>query len=396
MNTIRSSNSLLGWTMPIIVMATAAALLSACSLMPQPKPEPPKVVEAPPPEPPPPPPPSKPGALYQWYGDGRTVSRVEIDVDKQKAVFYDGPHEVGWTRVASGRRSNPTPTGQFAVSEKIVEKRSNLYGKIYNRNGKVVRANAELGVHPIPPGGRFEGAKMPYFLRLTNDGIGMHAGPIPKPGHPASHGCIRLPHAFAPILYEHVGIGTPVSVVGNGPSYATYLAQQRKKTKRRAAPAASAETAVAAAGGATPATEAPAPSAEPSGLPEGAPADLAGVPPAEPPVAAQSESPAAAESGTTAAPVAQGQALAAEAPATVEPVAVAPTDPAPTDPAPTTASAPAAAEAPPPAQAVQPISPAPPRADTPASGMAGTSGGERGAVVSPAPTPAPKVPVKES
>ncbi len=226
-----------------LIALSAVFLLSACAQLQPPKPqtEAPKVAQKPPPVPPPP----EPAALYQWYGDGRTVSHIEIDVDKQKAVFYDGPHQIGWAMVASGIRSYPTPTGRFAVTEKIVEKRSNLYGKIYNSKGKLVRRNAEMGVHPIPAGGRFEGAKMPYFMRLTNDGIGMHAGPIPKPGRPASHGCIRMPHEMAPVLYQHVSIGTPVSIVGSGPSYERYLAAQRAKAKKRA-PAAAAETTVAA------------------------------------------------------------------------------------------------------------------------------------------------------
>jgi hypothetical protein len=226
-----------------LVALSAVFLLSACAQLQPPKPqaEAPKVAQKPPPVPPPP----EPAALYQWYGDGRTVSHIEIDVDQQKAVFYDGPHQIGWAMVASGIRSYPTPTGRFAVTEKIVEKRSNLYGKIYNSKGKLVRRNAEMGVHPIPAGGRFEGAKMPYFMRLTNDGIGLHAGPIPKPGRPASHGCIRMPHEMAPVLYQHVSIGTPVSIVGSGPSYERYLAAQRAKAKKRA-PAAAAETTVAA------------------------------------------------------------------------------------------------------------------------------------------------------
>ena len=52
---------------------------------------------------------------------------------------------------------------------------------------------------------------MPYFMRLTNDGVGLHAGMLP--GYAASHGCIRLPHAFAELLFSNVSVGTPVDVV---------------------------------------------------------------------------------------------------------------------------------------------------------------------------------------
>lgn len=221
------------WTGTVRACAFAAiALLSAsCAHFAPPdvaaEPEPAREVveEKPKPEPVTPPPPSP---LYEWHGSDGYVSRIVISVDEQKARFYDGEREVGWTTVASGLKSYPTPIGEFAVIEKVQNKRSNLYGRIYNKNGKLVKSNAKAGVHQVPAGGSFKGASMPYFLRLTNDGIGMHAGPIPRPGSRASHGCIRMPQKFAPILFNHVDIGTPVVIEGTGPSYASYLAKQRR------------------------------------------------------------------------------------------------------------------------------------------------------------------------
>jgi hypothetical protein len=52
---------------------------------------------------------------------------------------------------------------------------------------------------------------MPYMQRLTYDGVALHAGELP--GYPASHGCIRLPMAFAKKLYEMTRMGTVVRVV---------------------------------------------------------------------------------------------------------------------------------------------------------------------------------------
>lgn len=206
-----------------------AAMLSSCAHLnppaPEPQPEPePVAVKKPPPEPIKPPPPSQ---LYDWWGKDY-VSLIEVSINEQKARLYSGDEMVGWTTVASGLHKYPTPTGNFAIINKVKDKKSNLYGKIYNKNGKLVRRNAKMGVHPVPAGGRFKGAPMPYFLRLTNDGIGLHGGPIPHPGNRASHGCIRMPKNFAPILYNHVNVGTRVIIKGNGPSYSTYLAKQRR------------------------------------------------------------------------------------------------------------------------------------------------------------------------
>ena len=246
-----SARTLRGMTLALGAALTLA-LLSGCAGFPKPwesqTATPPaeaeaeaaaKVAEQPAakPAPIPEPEPPKKTKLYEWTGQGRSVSRIVVDVDEQKARFYEGDKEVGWTMVASGVSKFPTPVGRFSVTEKVANKESNLYGKIYGKGGQLISSNAKMGKTPVPAGARFDGADMPFYMRLTGDGIGMHAGPIPNPGRPASHGCIRMPKAFAPIAFRHVGVGTEVSIVGNGPSYSTYLAQQRAQAPRTVAAA---------------------------------------------------------------------------------------------------------------------------------------------------------------
>jgi len=194
----------------------------------------------------------RPDRLYRWQGDERQISRVIIDLDRQEARFFHGEELIGWSTVATGVADFPTPTGQFEVIEKVSDKRSNLYGKIYNSAGEVIDWDARAGREAVPTGGRFAGAKMPYFLRLTYDGVGLHAGSIPNPGEPASHGCIRLPKDVAPVLFRNVSYGTPVTIVGTGPSYGNYAARVRemkraRSAKAEASPARSVENASAAA-----------------------------------------------------------------------------------------------------------------------------------------------------
>ena len=172
--------------------------------------------------------------LYEWKGDGRKVTRIVVNTNEQKARFYSGDEEIGWSMVATGISKYPTPTGRFQVTEKVENKRSNLYGKVYGKGGRVLRSSVKVGRDPIPDGGRFEGAKMPFFMRLTDDGVGLHAGPIPNPGQPASHGCIRMPSKIAPVLFRHVSNGTPVTIEGKGPNYGDYVAKQRAEAARRA------------------------------------------------------------------------------------------------------------------------------------------------------------------
>lgn len=172
--------------------------------------------------PPPPPPPvaqtPEPFKLFEWNGDGVSGDpSIVIYLDKQKAEFYRGDKLVGWTYVATGTATHPTPTGDFKITEKKVDKVSNLYGKLRNAEGKVVDSDFNTSKETVPEGHTFDPAKMPMFMRLTNDGVGMHVGPIPKPGRTASHGCIRLPRAMALKFYANTSIGTPVSIRATSP-----------------------------------------------------------------------------------------------------------------------------------------------------------------------------------
>jgi lipoprotein-anchoring transpeptidase ErfK/SrfK len=152
--------------------------------------------------------------LFVWHGGGDSGPvRVTIDLSQQKAFIFRNNQNIGWTYVATGRTGFNTPTGTFRISEKIVNKRSNRYGTIVDANGRTVNSNATAGVHRVPSGGRFVGAKMPYWMRLTGNGIGMHAGAIPRPGSPASHGCVRLPYSAVAKLYSIAPTGTPVTII---------------------------------------------------------------------------------------------------------------------------------------------------------------------------------------
>ena len=106
---------------------------------------------------------------------------VRIYLNEQRGeLLVDGRAVMGFP-VCTGR-NNSTPTGRYHILEKQVRHRSNLYH--------------------VP---------MPYFMRLTYDGIGMHIGDVYN--RPVSHGCVRLPGAACRTLYRLVPIGTPVDIL---------------------------------------------------------------------------------------------------------------------------------------------------------------------------------------
>lgn len=112
--------------------------------------------------------------------------------------------------VATGKRSHPTPSGHYTILDKKKAYASNLYGKITDAEGTVLNKDADVRTDAVPEGGSFVGASMPYWMRLTNSGVGLHVGYVP--GRPASHGCIRLRKESAQKLFELTKIGTPVVI----------------------------------------------------------------------------------------------------------------------------------------------------------------------------------------
>ncbi|MBS0658206.1 MAG: L,D-transpeptidase [Verrucomicrobia bacterium] len=138
----------------------------------------------------------------------RGTPRIVVDLSEQQAYLYKGRTLVLQSDVSSGREGYSTPPGNYRVTEKKLDHRSGLYGA-YVAGGRVVVAGVDVRRDPRPPGTTYEGAPMPYFLRIAGP-IGLHAGQVP--GYPASHGCIRLPRRNARVFYETARLGTPVRV----------------------------------------------------------------------------------------------------------------------------------------------------------------------------------------
>ena len=135
---------------------------------------------------------------------------IVVSLSKQRAYLMVGGRVGIDSPISSGRRNGWTPKGNFTVLEKDSDHRSNLYGNFVDTAGRVVRSGVSSRIDAAPSGTKFSGAPMKYFLRITPQGVGMHAGILP--GYPASHGCIRLPQEMAELIYSKVSLNTPVTV----------------------------------------------------------------------------------------------------------------------------------------------------------------------------------------
>jgi lipoprotein-anchoring transpeptidase ErfK/SrfK len=107
---------------------------------------------------------------------------ISISIAQQKLRLYDANGLFAEAPVSTGMPGHPTPMGVFSVIQKQKLHHSNIYS----------------------------GAPMPFMQRITWSGVAMHAGVLP--GHPASHGCIRMPMAFAVKLYNWTKMGARVVV----------------------------------------------------------------------------------------------------------------------------------------------------------------------------------------
>ena len=108
--------------------------------------------------------------------------RVIVSLSDQLAFLYRGNTLMAVTTISSGTSKNPTPTGIFNIHTKKTMHRSRKY----------------------------DNAPMPFAQFIDQYGVALHAGALP--GHPASHGCVRLPSQFAKKLFTVTDVGTPVLI----------------------------------------------------------------------------------------------------------------------------------------------------------------------------------------
>src|SRR5438552_16099624 len=137
-------------------------------------------------------------------------THIVVSIPKQRAYLMVGEQIVADGPVSSGRRGHESPMGAMHVLEKDPNHHSSLYGDFVDGSGRVVRAGVSARIDSAPSGTHFAGATMKWFLRLTEDGVGMHIGILL--GYPASHGCIRESVDGAKLFYDHAKVGTPVDV----------------------------------------------------------------------------------------------------------------------------------------------------------------------------------------
>ena len=123
---------------------------------------------------------------FAWNAQGaRGPAWFLVDLDAREFHAFRGRTEIGRTAILHGKIEKPTPTGTFPISEKDADHISSIYH--------------------VP---------MPFMLRLTSDGIAVHASTVEFGEN--THGCIGVPWEFAERLFAEAGLGTKVVIVEKG------------------------------------------------------------------------------------------------------------------------------------------------------------------------------------
>ncbi len=138
-------------------------------------------------------------------------TKIRIDLSDQRAQLLvgRGEHVAIDTPVCTGRSAKPTKPGTYPIMEKIVNKRSTIFGTTYYK-GRRVHGGDRRKYHGRRD--RYLGAPRPYWMRMTSGGIGMHGSSSVK-RYPSSSGCVRTPQTVIPKIFAKVKEGTPVQVV---------------------------------------------------------------------------------------------------------------------------------------------------------------------------------------
>ena len=121
---------------------------------------------------------------YKWddaaVPDGPTW--IRIDLKSQLISVFRAGYEIGTAVIVYGGDNKETPAGRLHILAKARNHRSSVYD-----------------------------AEMPYTLRLTNDGVSIHASSVRWGA--ATHGCIGVPINFAERLFDATKVGDEVTIV---------------------------------------------------------------------------------------------------------------------------------------------------------------------------------------
>ncbi|KPQ35541.1 MAG: hypothetical protein HLUCCA11_09835 [Phormidesmis priestleyi Ana] len=131
---------------------------------------------------------------------GQTVANghIVLNLQQRRVYLYSGDMLLSSYPVAVGAAETPTPRGQFAVSQMIVNPvwQSPWTGEVHTPG-----PNSALGLRWIE------------FATSEAGAFGFHGTPtLDSIGQAASNGCVRMRNEDVVALFSKVNVGTPVTI----------------------------------------------------------------------------------------------------------------------------------------------------------------------------------------
>jgi lipoprotein-anchoring transpeptidase ErfK/SrfK len=134
--------------------------------------------------------------IASYEARAQEIRRIQISIPDRKLVLLEGERVLRVYDVAVGKKSTPTPQGQFTIINRVPH--PTWYGS---------------PAGPVPPGENNPlGSR---WMGLSTKGYGIHGTNAPSSiGKAASHGCIRMRKQDVEELFEMVTVGTTVELLG--------------------------------------------------------------------------------------------------------------------------------------------------------------------------------------
>jgi hypothetical protein len=124
--------------------------------------------------------------------------RIVLKLGERRVYLYRGSNAIASYPVAVGKSGTPTPTGEFAVFEMVVNP---SWQSPWTGDVETPGADGSLGLRWIG------------FARMPGGVIGFHGTPrVSSIGQAVSHGCVRLRNEDVVALFSQIKLGTPVTV----------------------------------------------------------------------------------------------------------------------------------------------------------------------------------------
>jgi L,D-transpeptidase ErfK/SrfK len=132
-------------------------------------------------------------AATEVFAEGAT-RRLIVNIPARKIVLMEDGQVVKIYAIAVGKKSTPSPNGNFHIASRVVK-------PTWYQPGKMV------GPGPANPLGT-------RWMGLGYKGYGIHGTNMPNSiGRAASHGCIRMRNHDVEELFELVQVGDAVELV---------------------------------------------------------------------------------------------------------------------------------------------------------------------------------------